>query len=166
MALEGARLVAMYLRRAVSEPGNVRQGAGWRSEPGCGLAVGITDVAGCHCLAKSMARLRPSPRRVLRCDDASDHGVQPPVSEAKYVRLAGAFGIEPGGRRRLSSLRPPSISSAISTGSLASRAMSSLIRREDLDVSLEGCSEHEPASNPREADKDAFRAMFERALAI
>src|SRR4029079_17911781 len=53
LALEGARLVARYIRRAVASRADIEARCGMaQGSLTAGIAVGLTDVAGAHCLAE------------------------------------------------------------------------------------------------------------------
>src|SRR5207248_137843 len=55
MALEGARLIALYLARAFADPDDVEARCGMaQASLVAGLAVGITAVSGCHWLAEAI----------------------------------------------------------------------------------------------------------------
>jgi alcohol dehydrogenase len=167
MALEGARLVALYLRRAVAEPSNVEARSGMaQASLVAGLAVGITDVAGCHCLAESMGAVYDHPHGVccaVTMPIIMEYNFE--VSEDKYVRLASAFGIERE-KRSDAQLAQAAIAYVRDLNrDLGIATLGELIRREDLDLLAEKAAANTSRpSNPREADKAAFRAMLESAL--
>ena len=62
LALEGARLVARYIRRAFTGPGDIEARCGMaQGSLTAGLAVGLTDVSGAHALAEAMGGLYGHP---------------------------------------------------------------------------------------------------------
>ncbi len=167
MALEGARLIAMYLRRAFEVSSDVEARCGMaQASLVAGLAVGITDVSGCHCLAESMGAVYDHPHGVccaVTMPLIMDYNL--PVSAAKYARLASAFGIELEGRSE-----PELAVAAIDfvrhlNHELGLPALRTLIHAEDLDLLAEKAAANTSRpSNPREADAAAFRVMFADAL--
>jgi alcohol dehydrogenase len=166
MALEGARLIAMYLRRAFEEPSDVEARCGMaQASLVAGLAVGITDVSGCHCLAESMGAVYDHPHGVccaVTMPVIMDYNLQ--VSAPKYARLAGAFGITSG--RSESDLARAAVEFVRGLNrKLGIPTLGTLIRSEDLDILAEKAAANTSRpSNPREADTGAFRGMFEAAL--
>jgi alcohol dehydrogenase class IV len=90
LALEGARLVAEYIRRAYAEPADIEARAGLaQGSLTAGIAVGLTDVAGARCLAEAIRRpVRPPAWLLLRAQHAADHGIQPAGLRCE-VRTAG-----------------------------------------------------------------------------
>jgi alcohol dehydrogenase len=169
LALEGARLVAQYIRRAFAHPGDVEARCGMaQGSLTAGIAVGLTDVAGAHCLAEAIGGLYGHPHGY--CCARSLPPIMEynlPVSAEKYARLADAFGIERG---------------QLSAGELARLAigfvrqlsrdldvphMGRLIRAEDLRLLGEKAEQNTSTpSNPRPADAAAFTAMFARELEL
>jgi alcohol dehydrogenase len=167
MALEGARLIALYLRRAVAEPSNVEARCGMaQASLVAGLSVGITDVSGCHCLAESMGAVYDLPHGVccaVTMPLIMDYNL--PVSEDKYMRLAGAFGIERAMRSDAELARAAVDYVRELNRDLGIPELRDLIKREDVDLLAEKAAANTSRpSNPREADTDAFRAMFASAL--
>src|SRR5262249_61879281 len=62
LALEGAGLVARYLRRAFTSPSDIEARCGMaQGSLAAGLAVGLTDVSGAHALAEAMGGLYGHP---------------------------------------------------------------------------------------------------------
>jgi alcohol dehydrogenase len=167
MALEGARLIALYLRKAVAEPSSVEARSGMaQASLVAGLAVGITDVAGCHCLAESIGAVYDHPHGVccaVTMPIIMEYNLG--VSEDKYVRLASAFGIERE-KRSDAQLAQAAVGYVSELNrDLGIPKLSELIRREDLDLLAEKAAANTSRpSNPREADTAAFRAMLESAL--
>ena len=167
MALEGARLIARYLRQAVAEPSNVEARCGMsQASLVAGLAVGITDVSGCHCLAESMGAVYDHPHGVccaVTMPIIMDYNLE--VSEDKYVRLASAFGIEREKRSDAQLARAAVEFVRDLNRDLGISSLAQLIHREDLDLLAEKAAANTSRpSNPRDADKAAFRLMFENAL--
>jgi len=167
MALEGARLIALYLRRAVAEPSNVEARSGMaQASLVAGLAVGITDVSGCHCLAESMGAVYDHPHGVccaVTMPIIMEYNLA--VSEDKYIRLANAFGIERG-QRSDALLAQAAVDYVRELNhDLGIASLAELIRHEDLDLLAEKAAANTSRpSNPREADQAAFRIMLENAL--
>ena len=97
LALEGARLVARYIQRAVASGGDVEARCGMaQGSLTAGIAVALTDVAGAHCLAEAIGGLYGHPHGL--CCAASMPPIMAynlPVSADKYARLARAFGLAP-----------------------------------------------------------------------
>lgn len=169
MALEGARLIALYLRRAVAEPSNVEARCGMaQASLVAGLAVGITDVSGCHCLAESIGAVYDHPHGVccaVTMPIIMDYNLA--VSENKYVRLAGAFGIEREGRSDAALAQAAVDYVRKLNRDLGIAPLRDLIQRKDLELLAEKAAANTSRpSNPREAYKDDFRTMLEQALAV
>jgi alcohol dehydrogenase class IV len=167
LALEGARLVAAYIRLAYNSPADIVARSGMaQGSLVAGIAVGLTDVAGAHCLAEAIGGLYGHPHGY--CCAVS----MPPIMEynlgvsaAKYARLAQSFGVEREGRSddQLARLAIEFIRQL--NHDLKVPAMSELILAEDL--SLLGSKAEQNTStpsNPRHADSQAFQAMFVREL--
>jgi alcohol dehydrogenase len=167
MALEGARLVALYLRKAVAEPSNVEARAGMaQASLVAGLAVGITDVSGCHCLAESIGAVYDHPHGVccaVTMPIIMEYNLG--VSEDKYVRLATAFGIERDKHSDAQMAQAAVDYVRRLNRDLGIASLDELIKREDLDLLAEKAEANTSRpSNPRDADTAAFRAMLEKAL--
>ena len=167
MALEGARLIALYLRRAHADGGDVEARCGMaQASLVAGLAVGITDVAGCHCLAESMGAVYDLPHGVccaVTMPVIMDFNLD--VSRDRYVRLAEAFGIERGGRSDVELAAAAVDFVRELNRALGIPPLRELIRRADLDVLAEKAAANTSRpSNPREAGVADFRRMFEDAL--
>jgi alcohol dehydrogenase len=131
-----------------------------------GLAVGITDVAGCHCLAESIGAVYDHPHGVccaVTMPIIMEYNLE--VSQDKYVRLASAFGIERE-KRSDAQLAQAAIDYVRKLNrDLGIPTLDELIRSEDLDLLAEKAEANTSRpSNPREADQAAFRAMLESAL--
>jgi alcohol dehydrogenase len=167
LALEGARLVAQYIRRAVASSGEVLARCGMaQGSLTAGIAVGLTDVAGAHCLAEAMGALYGHPHGY--CCAVS----MPPIMEYnlatsrdKYARLAQAFGIEREGRgdEELAQLSIAFIREL--NRDLNVPTMGELIRVEDLQLlGMKAEQNTSRPSNPRAADARAFGAMFAREV--
>ena len=168
MALEGARLIALYLRTAFRDGSDVEARCGMaQASLVAGLAVGITDVAGCHCLAESMGAVYDLPHGVccaVTMPVIMDYNLQ--VSREKYARLAAAFGIERAGRSDAEAAADAVDYVRLLNRELGIPPLRELIRREDLDVLAEKAAANTSRpSNPREAGVSDFRRMFEDALA-
>ena len=167
MALEGARLIALYLARAFADPDDVEARCGMaQASLVAGLAVGITDVSGCHCLAESIGAVYDHPHGVccaVTMPIIMDYNLA--VSQDKYVRLAGAFGIE----------RQDRSDAVLAAGavdfvrelnqSLGIPRLAELIKESDLDLLAEKAAANTSRpSNPRAAERSDFRTMLQRAL--
>lgn len=167
MALEGARLIALYLRRAKADGSDVEARCGMaQASLVAGLAVGVTDVAGCHCLAESIGAVYDHPHGV--CCAATMPVIMNynrEVSGDKYVRLASAFGIEREGRSDAETAAAAIQFVSDLNESLGIPPLAKLIREEDLDLLAEKAfANTSTPSNPRRATEADFRAMFESAL--
>jgi len=168
LALEGARLVARYIRRAATSPADIEARCGMaQGSLTAGIAVGLTDVAGAHCLAEAIGGLYGHPHGY--CCAASMPPIMEynlPVSADKYARLAHAFGITAGGAgdEELARLAIEFIRQL--NRDLAVPPMRQLIRAEDLQLLGQKAEQNTSTpSNPRAADAAAFTAMFAREIA-
>ena len=173
LALEGARLVAQYIRRAFADPSDIEARCGMaQGSLTAGLAVGLTDVAGAHALAEAIGGLYGHPHGY--CCAAS----MPPIMEynlavvaAKYARLAGALGVAAAGAGAGAGADEEELAQAAIgavrqlNADLAVPPMSSLIRAADLDVLGEKAAANTSSpSNPRSAGAADYRAMFAQAM--
>ena len=167
MALEGARLVALYLSRAFENGDDVQARCGMaQASLVAGLAVGLTDVAGCHCLAEAIGAVYDHVHGV--CCAATMPIIMSynlAVSTSKYARLAAAFGIEQGGgednaaRAAIAYVRRLNVELQIPP-------LHALIDPVDLDLLAEKAAANTSApSNPRAVGVGEFRALLEEALA-
>jgi alcohol dehydrogenase len=169
LALEGARLVARYIRRAVASPGDIEARCGMaQGSLTAGIAVGLTDVAGAHCLAEAIGGLYGHPHGYC-CADSMPPIMEYnlPVSSEKYARLAQAFGIAPysSGDTELASRAIEFIRQL--NRDLDVPPMRQLIRAEDLQLLGEKAEQNTSTpSNPRAADAAAFTSMFAREIGI
>jgi alcohol dehydrogenase len=168
LALEGARLVARYIRRAVAEPSDIEARCGMaQGSLTAGLAVGLTDVSGAHALAEAMGGLYGHPHGyccAVSMPAIMDYNLQ--VSTEKYARLAVALGADQPGltQTQLAMAAIAAIRDLIAD--LGVPPMRDLIKADDLDV-LAGKAEANTStpSNPRAATAADYRAMFARELA-
>jgi alcohol dehydrogenase len=163
LALEGARLVARYIRRAATSGGDIEARCGMaQGSLTAGIAVGLTDVAGAHCLAEAIGGLYGHPHGY--CCARSMPPIMEynlPVSTDKYARLAQAFGVAPGlgDDTELARLAIEFIRRL--NRDLGVPAMRQLIRVEDLELLGRKAEQNTSTpSNPRPADALAFTAMF------
>jgi alcohol dehydrogenase class IV len=163
LALEGARLVALYIRRAAASPADIEARCGMaQGSLTAGIAVGLTDVAGAHCLAEAIGGQYGHPHGY--CCAASMPPIMEynlPVSADKYARLAHAFGLTAGGSgdEELARLAIELIRQL--NRDLAVPPMEELIRAEDLQLLGQKAEQNTSTpSNPRAADAAAFTAMF------
>jgi alcohol dehydrogenase len=167
MALEGARLIALYLRKAVAQPSNVEARCGMaQASLVAGLAVGITDVSGCHCLAESIGAVYDHPHGVccaVTMPIIMEYNLA--VSEDKYARLASAFGIDRE-KRSDAALAQAAVDFVRELNAdLRIATLGELIQHGDLDLLAEKAAANTSRpSNPRDVDKAAFRFMLENAL--
>jgi alcohol dehydrogenase len=167
MALEGARLVALHLRRACAEPGDVEARCGMaQASLVAGLAVGITDVSGCHCLAEAIGAVYDQPHGV--CCAATmpvimDYNLD--ASADRYARLAVAFGIDVSGLDEHEAAQRAVDYVRELNADLGIPPLAELIRPDDLDLLAEKAAANTSApSNPRDVDAAAFRGMFATAF--
>jgi alcohol dehydrogenase len=168
LALEGARLVSRYLQRAFAEPSDIEARCGMaQGSLAAGLAVGLTDVAGAHCLAEAIGGLYGHPHGY--CCATSMPPIMEynlPVSREKYARLAHAFGIERTMRgddelARLAIGHIRRLNRCLQVPPLAK-----LIDAADLDLLGQKAQQNTSTpSNPRPADAAAFATMLARELA-
>ena len=168
LALEGARLVARHIRRATASPGDIEARCGMaQGSLSAGIAVGLTDVAGVHCMAEAIGGLYGHPHGY--CCAASMPPVMEynlPASADSYARLAHAFGIAPGlrGHRELALLAIGFIRRL--NRDLGVPPMRELIRAEDLELLGRKAEQNTSTpSNPRAADAAAFTGLFAREMA-
>jgi alcohol dehydrogenase len=167
LALEGARLVAKYIRPAFSTPADVEARCGMaQGSLTAGLAVGLTDVSGAHCLAEAMGGLYGHPHGY--CCGVSLPPIMEfnlPVCEEKYARLAMAMGLDVS-RGSDSALASAAIDAVRQLNlDLQVPALGTLVRFEDLDVLGDKAAQNTSRpSNPRDADAAAFSDMFAREL--
>jgi alcohol dehydrogenase len=169
LALEGARLVALYLRRAVADGGDVEARCGMmQASVTAGLAVGVTDVSGCHCLAESIGAVYDHPHGV--CCAATmpaimEFNLSDPATAARYARLAHAFGLATDELPVQTAARRAVDYVAALNADLGIPPLSELIRSEDLGLLAEKAAANTSApSNPRPAGVADFREMFAGGL--
>jgi len=167
LALEGARLVARYIQRAVTSPRDIEARCGMaQGSLTAGIAVGLTDVAGGHCLAEAIGGLYGHPHGYC-CANSMPPIMEYnlPVSTDKYARLAHAFAIAPdrSSDAELALLAIEFIRQL--NRDLAIPPMRQLIRAEDLQLLGQKAEQNTSTpSNPRPADAAAFTAMFAREI--
>ena len=168
LALEAARLVAEHIRQAFAAPADIEARAGMaQGSLTAGIAVGLTDVAGAHCLAEAIGGLYGHPHGY--CCARS----MPPIMEynmpaavAKYARLAGAFGIDRHGRTddELAALAVGFVRRL--NDDLGVPPMRDLVRAADLDLLGQKAEQNTSTpSNPRPASAADFTAMFAAEIA-
>lgn len=167
LALEGARLVAHYIRRAVASPADIEARCGMaQGSLTAGIAVALTDVAGAHCLAEAIGALYGHPHGYC-CANSMPPIMEYnlPVSTGKYARLAHVFGIASDGREDAQLARLAIEHIRQLNRDLAVPAMQQLIRTEDLQLLGQKAEQNTSTpSNPRAADAAAFTAMFAREV--
>lgn len=167
MALEGARLNALFLERAVADGGDVEARCGMaQSSLVAGLAVGITDVSGCHSIAEAVGAVYDHPHGVccaVGMPMIMEYNL--PVSREKYARLAVAFGIDTSGMGIDAAARAAIGYVRDRNGRLEIPTLAALIDEADLDLlAMKAVANTSTPSNPRSADAAAFRGMFVREL--
>jgi alcohol dehydrogenase len=131
-----------------------------------GIAVGLTDVAGAHCLAEAIGGLYGHPHGYCCADSMPPiMTFNLPVSMDKYARLAHAFGIAPDGSSETElALRAIEYIRKLNRD-LDVPPMRELIRAEDLELLGQKAEQNTSSpSNPRAADAEAFTAMFAREI--
>jgi alcohol dehydrogenase len=169
LALEGARLVAKYIRRAVDSPRDVESRCGMaQGSLTAGIAVGLTDVAGVHCLAEAIGGLYGHPHGYCCADSmppVMDYNL--PACSEKYARLAHAFGVTADGASH-EELAGHAIEFIRQLNhDLEVPPMRQLIRAEDLVLLGQKAEQNTSTpSNPRDVDAAAFTEMFTRELAL
>jgi alcohol dehydrogenase len=163
MALEGARLNAMYLERAYADGGDVEARCGMaQASLVAGIAVGITDVAGCHSIAEAIGAVY---------DHA--HGVccaiglpmimrfNLPATTEKYARLAHAFGLDTSGLTAAEAAQQAIDYVGDRNDRLGIPTLADLIDEADLDLlAAKAFANTSTPSNPLSPDVAAFRQMF------
>ena len=168
LALEGARLVARYIRRAVATPADIEARCGMaQASLTAGLAVGLTDVSGAHALAEAMGGLYGHPHGY--CCAVSMPAIMEynlPVSADKYARLAVALGTDHPGFTQTQLAQAAVSAIRDLNADLGVPQMRDLIRPEDLNVlAAKAEANTSTPSNPRAAATGDYRAMFARELA-
>lgn len=167
MALEGARLIAMYLERAVKDGSDIEARCGMmQASLVAGLAVGITDVSGTHSIAEAVGALYDHPHgECCAIGLPMIMGYNLSVSREKYARLAIAFGI-----RTFEMDDEDAASAAINyvrelNERIGIPTLASLIDEEDLDaLAQKAFANTSTPSNPRAASVADFRDMFVHEL--
>jgi alcohol dehydrogenase len=168
LALEGARLVARYIRRAFRSPSDIEARCGMaQGSLTAGLAVGLTDVSGAHALAEAMGGLYGHPHGY--CCAVSMPPIMEfnlPVSASKYARLALALGAGQPGDSEIRLARSAITAIRQLNQDLGVPAMSTLIKPSDLDLLGEKAAQNTSVpSNPRAATAEDFREMFAGEIA-
>ncbi|MEI7779078.1 MAG: iron-containing alcohol dehydrogenase [Actinomycetes bacterium] len=168
MALEGARLVAMYLERAVADGNDVEARCGMmQASLVAGIAVGITDVSGCHSIAEAIGATYDTPHGItcaVGLPMIMDYNFE--ISKAKYVRLAHAFGLPTNGEDAAVAQSAITYVRELNER-LEIPRLTELIDPADLDLlAAKALANTSTASNPRAADAADFRGIFEKELAI
>jgi alcohol dehydrogenase len=167
LALEGARLVAQHIRQAFASPSDVEARCGMaQGSLVAGMAVGVTDVSGTHCLAEALGGLYGKPHGF--CCAACMPPIMEynlPVSKAKYARLAQAFGIEREGRSDEELAWHAIEFIRLLNRDLGVPEMPSFVDSGDLELLGQKAEQNTSnPSNPREADAAAYQAMFTTEL--
>jgi len=167
LALEGARLVACYIRRAVSAPADIEARCGMaQGSLTAGIAVGLTDVSGAHALAEAMGGLYGHPHGfccAVSMPPIMEYNL--PVCADKYARLAVALGVglPEAGAAQLAQAAIGAVRDL--NRDLDVPAMSALVRAEDLDLLGEKAAQNTSnPSNPRIAGAADYREMFAREI--
>jgi len=169
MALEGARLNALYLERAVADGSDIEARCGMaQASLVAGLAVGITDVSGCHSIAEAVGAVYDHPHGVccaIGLPMIMEYNL--PESRGKYVRLAHAFGIDTSGMDDDTAAQAAIDYVRDRNRRLEIPALAALIDEADLDLLAEKAfANTSTPSNPRSADVADFREMFARELRL
>jgi len=163
MALEGARLNAMYLERAYADGADVEARCGMaQASLVAGIAVGITDVSGCHSIAEAIGAVYDHPHGVC-CAIGLPMIMRfnLPASTEKYARLAHAFGIETAGLDAADAAQRAIDYVRERNGRLGIPELAELIDEADLDLLAEKAfANTSTPSNPLAPDVAAFRQMF------
>ncbi|HUZ53842.1 MAG TPA: iron-containing alcohol dehydrogenase [Streptosporangiaceae bacterium] len=167
LALEGARLVARYIRRAVGAPADIEARCGMaQGSLTAGLAVGLTDVSGAHALAEAMGGLYGHPHGF--CCAVSMPAIMEynlPMCADKYARLAVALGAGLPGASEVQLAQAAIGAIRDLNRDLDVPAMSTLVRAEDLDLLGEKAAQNTSTpSNPRIAGAADYREMFAREI--
>jgi alcohol dehydrogenase len=163
MALEGARLNALYLERAYADGSDVEARCGMaQASLVAGIAVGITDVSGCHSIAEAIGAVYDHPHGVC-CAIGLPMIMRfnLPASTDKYARLAHAFGLDTAqlgapeaAQRAIDYVRDRNTRLGIPD-------LDELIDDADLDLLAEKAfANTSTPSNPLSPDVAAFRRMF------
>jgi alcohol dehydrogenase len=168
LALEGARLVSRYIQHAFAVPSDIEARCGMaQGSLTAGLAVGLTDVAGAHCLAEAIGGLYGHPHGYC-CADSMPPIMEYnlPTSKEKYARLAHAFGMERKMRSDNELARVAIEYIRHLNRILGIPPLSALISAADLALLGQKAQQNTSApSNPRPADAAAFTSMLARELA-
>jgi alcohol dehydrogenase len=168
LALEGARLVATYLRRAYTDAHDVEARCGMaQGSLTAGLAVGVTDVAGAHAIAEAIGAWYGHPHGYC-CAVAMPMIMEYNLSTCagKYARLAAALGADRPGTSETKLAWAAIEAIRMLNADVGVPALADLIRAEDLDVLGEKAEANTSnPSNPRPADAAAYREMLARELA-
>ena len=168
LALEGARLVAKFIRRAFTDPNDVEARCGMaQGSLVAGIAVGLTDVSGTHCLAEALGGLYGHPHGYC-CAECMPPIMEfnLPVSAPKYARLAEAFGMERTGRGDEELARAAIDFVRDLNRDLGVPSMQLLIKPEDLELlGKKAVQNTSNPSNPRLASAADYQEMFGREIA-
>jgi alcohol dehydrogenase len=167
LALEGARLVAGYIRRAFTVPSDIQARCGMaQGSLTAGLAVGLTDVSGAHALAEAMGGLYGHPHGyccAVAMPAIMEYNLL--VSADKYARLAVALGADHPGFTQTQLAQAAIGAIRDLNADLGVPPMRELIKPEDLDVlAAKAEANTSTPSNPRAATAADYRAMFAREL--
>lgn len=133
-----------------------------------GLAVGITDVSGCHSIAEALGAVYDHPHGVccaVGLPMIMEYNL--PASTEKYVRLAHAFGIDTHGMSPSTAARAAIDYVRQRNTRLAIPLLVELIDSTDLDLLAEKAfANTSTPSNPGSPDSAAFRDMFRHELEL
>lgn len=168
MALEGARLNAMYLERAYADGSDIEARCGMaQASLVAGLAVGITDVSGCHSIAEAVGAVYDHPHGV--CCAVGLPMIMRfnlPASADKYARLAHAFGLDISGLTTQEAAQRAIDYVRERNARLGIPELAELVDEADLDLLAEKAfANTSTPSNPLSPDVAAFRRMFVDELA-
>lgn len=167
MALEGARLIALYLERAVKDGGDIEARCGMmQGSLVAGLAVGITDVSGTHSIAEAVGAMYDHPHGeccAIGLPMIMEYNL--PTSGEKYARLAIAFGINVFGMNDEDAALAAINYVRELNGRIGIPTLASLIDEKDLDIlAQKAFANTSTPSNPRAAGVNEFREMFVKEL--
>jgi len=169
MALEGARLNALFLERAVADGNDIEARCGMaQASLVAGLAVGISDVSGCHSIAEAVGATYDHPHGMC-CAIGLPMIMEYNLSESrdKYVRLAHAFGIDTSATNDATAAQAAIDYVRDRNRRLGIPALAELIDEADLDLLAgKAFANTSTPSNPRTAGVADFRAIFVRELQV
>jgi alcohol dehydrogenase class IV len=133
-----------------------------------GLAVGISDVSGCHSIAEAVGATYDHPHGMccaIGLPMIMEYNL--PESRDKYVRLAHAFGVDTSGMNDGTAAQSAIDYVRDRNRRLGIPALAELIDEADLDLlATKAFANTSTPSNPRSAEVADFRAIFVRELQV